>query len=182
MVSCSDFLRDYSDYRDGLLNPVPGAAMRAHLTACASCGRYDRVLGDGVAQLNALPPIEPSDDFLPRLQHRLFHLEEEKAWWARPGSSGTSAGFVVLLVLLIGVAAWLPLLRPSVPLFELPAVAAAAPQRPDAVHALFRAGPLLVPAADGNRLASSSSNTVFFRYTPIGSHVRHDAGSLRQPR
>lgn len=174
MVSCIDFLRDYTDYRDGMLSAAGSAAMDAHLAACASCERYDEVVARGVRELRAVPELTPSDDFLPRLQHRIYHVEEERTWWSRRDASGTSVSFVALIVLLFGLAAWLPLLRPQPPLVELPAVAALAPRKEVPVHALFRTGPILVqpavPAISAG-ITAPAHHTLLFRYTPLGSYA-----------
>lgn len=167
MVNCADFLREYSEYRDGLVDPTRRAVLEAHLSVCASCARYDRVISTGVGQLRSLPPVEPSSDFLPRLQHRIYHIQDEASWWARPDTSGTSVGFVLLLALLIGVAAWIPAIGRPVPVVELPPVAAVAPPQEGEVHSLFREGPLL-ESTPVHQLSYGRPNTLFFRYTRLG--------------
>jgi anti-sigma factor RsiW len=143
MVSCGDFLRHFSDYRDGYLDPADHAAMREHAETCASCSRYERALELGVGELKALPRIEPSYDFIQRLQHRLYHIDEERA--ARRGDrSAVSSGFVLALVLLISAAAWVPLAKQRTAVVEMPAVLAVAPKEDDTVPSLFREGPLLL--------------------------------------
>jgi hypothetical protein len=171
MLSCSEFLEDYSEYRDGVLELRRRIAFDAHLAACPSCSRYDAVVTGGVGELKALPALEPSSDFLDRLQHRLYSLEQETAWWARRDASGTSVGFVLLLVVLIGAAAWLPLMRSQPPVIELPPVAAAPPPRQVPIHSLFRSGPLLAPTPAPAALGTPSVNTLFFQYSPLGSNV-----------
>jgi len=175
MESCSEFLRDYSDFRDRLMEAGRVGAMEAHLAGCPSCARYDRVVSEGVEELLGAGEVEPSYDFLPRLQHRLYNVEEEAARWSRRDNSGTSVGFVALLGLLIAAAAWLPLMRSPVALMELPPVAAAAP-RPSAeasIHALFRAGPLLgpEPRQPATPAPNAAASTVFFRYSPMGAQA-----------
>jgi anti-sigma factor RsiW len=173
MVNCSDFLRQYSDYRDGLIEPARGAEMDAHLAGCAGCARYHRVIASGIGELRAIPEIEPSGDFLPRLQHRIFQLQDEASVWGRPETSGTSLGFVLLLVLLIGAVAWIPTMDRPAPLVQLAPVAAEAPESTPEVHALFRAGPLLnAPPAHSTLLVPTqpSTSTVFFRYTRLGGN------------
>jgi hypothetical protein len=147
-------------------------AMEAHLAGCPSCARYDRVVSEGVEELLGVGELEPSYDFLPRLQHRLYNMEEEAARWSRRDRSGTSVGFVALLALLIAAAAWLPLMRSQVAVVELPPVAATAPRTSSdaSIHALFRAGPLLGP--EPRQVVAPAPNaaasTVFFRYSPMG--------------
>jgi hypothetical protein len=168
MVNCADFLREYSNYRDGLVDTTSRAAIETHLSICSDCARYDRVVSAGVVQLRALPQVEPSSDFLPRLQHSIYHLQDERAWWARRDTSATSVGFVILLVFLIGTAAWIPTIGQSVPVVELPPVAAAAPPEVEQIHTLFREGPLLETVQPIAPLSFRRTNTVFFRYTRLG--------------
>lgn len=178
MVSCSDFLREYSEYRDGEMDLARSIEAQAHLASCSLCAGYHSLVEQGLRELHALDRIEPSDDFLPRLQHRLYHLAEEEAGWSRRNSSGSSIGFVLLLASLIGSAAWLPLLRSGTPLVELPPVVAAAPKRAAPIHTLFRAGPLLPRESQSVSLIYPPSNTVFFRYTPLGSYAGYQAASI----
>jgi hypothetical protein len=185
MVSCEEFRSEYSDYRDGLMSLPRRVEADAHLERCEGCARYDRLIGAGIAELKTLPDLSPSYDFLDRLQHRIHHLQEERSFWSRSTLSGTSSGFVALLVVLIGGAAWLPVLRAKPALIELPAVTAHAPHRIDAVHSLFRSGPLLdSPSRHSpsrySALPNSFPSTVFFRYTPLGLDVELDRPLHRQ--
>ncbi len=166
MFSCTDFLRDFSDYRDGLLSPAQRAIVETHLAGCPSCARYARVVEQGVEQLKALPPIEPSEDFLPRLQNRLYAIEDGYALPSYRTSSAASAGFVVAIAALISAAAWLPLIRPRTAVVELPAVVAAAPQSTDTLHSLFRAGPLLTSRGQVYS-PYAYRRTLFSEYTPL---------------
>lgn len=181
MLNCSDFVREYSDYRDGRVDPVRRAEMEAHLAGCSSCARYDRVVVAGVDELRSIPEIEPSWEFLPRLQHRIFHLEDGLSPWRRSERSAMSPAFVLLLVLLIGAAAWVPTLRRQAALVELAPVAAVAPAPEPDVHTLFREGPLLESRPVLLPLDSPSTPltpTVFFRYTRLGSNVVYRTASV----
>jgi anti-sigma factor RsiW len=183
MVSCSEFLREYSEYRDGMMDGDRCAEVETHLASCPSCAKYDTVVREGVGELLGLSEVEPSYDFMPRLQHRLYNVDEEASWSRRRDVSGTSVSFVVLLGLLIGLAAWLPLMRSQGAVIELPAVAAVAPPRTQAesIHSLFRAGPLLDPAPKRASTTNPAATTVFFRYTPMGSYADF-AGQPLRPR
>src|SRR5687768_4144957 len=110
MIDCSDLLREYSDYTDGLMEPSRELLVEAHLNSCPSCARYADVVERGIGQLRSLPSLDPSPDFLPRLQSRLYTLEETDPW-SSGNSSHASTGVVVLLVFLMAAAAWAPVLR-----------------------------------------------------------------------
>lgn len=124
-MDCTEFLTRHSDLADG----VPAgdrARFEEHLTRCPSCARYDRVVRQGIQLCRELPRIEPSGDFLPRLQHKIYHLEDELA--RRPAFTGSTV-LAVVLILGFVTAAWLPALlhRHEV---VLPPIVVEAPARP----------------------------------------------------
>ncbi len=176
MLDCSQFLESYSDFRDGLLEGTMREAFQAHMAACPPCARYDRVISRGTELFRKLPAIEPSEDFLPRLQHRIYHVDDELRGLGQR-ASGTSATLTFTIAALFALAAWLPALRPAQAVVELAPVAARAPQRVEEPPALFRAGPLLSaertePAAElveWNLHRVPASNALFFRYSPMGA-------------
>jgi hypothetical protein len=135
-MDCTEFLARYSDYLDGL---ALGEAARfeAHLRVCRACARYDRVVRQALRLCRELPPIRPSEDFLPRLQHKIYHLEEELR--RRPAFAGHTA-LAVVLILGFVTAAWLPALlhRHEV---VLPPIVVEAPARPE-VRGPFALRPL----------------------------------------
>ena len=79
MMDCGTFLDGYSDFRDGMLTLPDRVAFEAHLRECESCARYDRVVDGGVKVLRDLPELEVSGDFMERLQHRLWHEQDDMA-------------------------------------------------------------------------------------------------------
>lgn len=129
MVDCSRFLEGYSAFRDGELEDDVRAEFEAHRAECERCARYDRVISEGVRLYLRCPRIEPSDDFLPRLQHRIYHLEDEKRI-RRGTASGASAALTFAIAASIAAVAWLPAARPKPPVLELPPIAARAPLPP----------------------------------------------------
>lgn len=100
-VACSVFLARHSAYIDDELMPRERSAHERHQAACASCARYARVLANGVDALRSLPPLEASADFEARLQHRLFHVQDEAALGARPRSSRVWLAAAASLALLV---------------------------------------------------------------------------------
>ncbi len=71
-MRCSEFLTNYSDFRDQALGR---AGMRrrlfAHMSGCRRCARYHDVIERGVMQLRASEPVEPSRRFRMGLRRRL---------------------------------------------------------------------------------------------------------------
>lgn len=184
MIECSDLLREYSDYKDGLMAPSRAASVETHLRRCSSCARYHTVVVRGIEEFRSLPGIEPSSDFLGRLQHRLYDDQAEMSMWARRDSSMTSVGLVVLLVLLIGAVSWVPVLqvdtaRVNTARMELPPAVAIAPPTPSPV--LFRAAPLLSPSPP-YAIARPASNSFFIGHAAVGTHVAYRPPPLLTPR
>jgi anti-sigma factor RsiW len=104
MVNCDRFLDEYSSYRDGLLPTWEQAAFRAHLDECAACAHYDRVVDGGVEVLRELTPLEVSDDFGARLQHRIWHEELDRLRGRRRSPALRVTGAVGLAAAAAGVA------------------------------------------------------------------------------
>lgn len=70
-MRCSEFLEQYSAYRDGLLtDAVQREGLSHHLRSCPRCMRYDALVARGVMALQACD-LEPSRAFRRRLQGRL---------------------------------------------------------------------------------------------------------------
>jgi hypothetical protein len=177
MYSCADFLRDFSNYRDGYMDAADRAVAESHLADCDACSRYLKVIETGIKQLRALPEVEASEDFLPRLQHRIYHIDEERSRWVHRNGSGASTGFVLTVVMLISAAAWLPLVRQAPALVELPPIAVTEPKKRDVVPALFRAGPLLIDD-NRSRLESPGRNRiVLLRYSRLDSSAMFRPGA-----
>jgi hypothetical protein len=142
MMDCDTFLDGHSDFRDGLLTLPDRVVFQAHLRECASCARYDRVVDKGVRVLRDRPALEVSDDFMDRLQHRLYHVEDEMAA-ARRRRGPVSRGAVAALAAAASVAALalLPRLYPGAAptVTMLPSVAATAPAAESPAYRLANA-------------------------------------------
>lgn len=108
-MTCQEFLARHSEYMDDLLTPAEASRYAVHISNCAACARYDRVIRQGVRLLQAAPEVEPSTDFFPRLQHRLYNLEDE----LRAGARGPGSSAIVSLALagVLALLAWSPLMR-----------------------------------------------------------------------
>ena len=108
-MNCSDFLARFNDYLDGRAPPEGVALMEDHLRGCDSCRRYRKVLERGATVLRALPEPELREDFEPRLRHRLYHVDDERAVGAL--QSGAPALTVFGIAILLTALAWAPALR-----------------------------------------------------------------------
>ncbi|MDR0787641.1 MAG: zf-HC2 domain-containing protein [Gemmatimonadota bacterium] len=141
MYSCTDFLRGFSDYRDGEAEPGARMLADAHLAGCESCSRYVEVVDRGIRQLRALPPVEPSDDFLDRLQHQLYRVDEERAAARNRVGFNASGGLVVGVMTLVSISMLLSFANSRPTVVVLPPVMASAPEA--GIPLLFREGPFL---------------------------------------
>ena len=92
-MACKEFIERHSEYLDGMLSADERRRFDAHLARCKSCRRYRRVLARGLAAWRALPPVSTSPDFLPRLQHRLYHVDEssKRSWRSQFGRAAAIA-------------------------------------------------------------------------------------------
>lgn len=176
MMDCGTFLDGYSDLRDGLLPEPARVAFEAHLRGCASCARYDRVVADGVRILGSGPPLEVSEDFMDRLRHRLYHVDDEIAARARPGPARGRAALGVAAAAVVAGFALLPGLtlraRPTVTM--LPGVVAAAPP------AAGSARVAVAPAEGGDAGLTARLEEVGVRVLPLPYRdvVHHSASRV----
>ena len=108
-MHCSDFLARFNDYLDGPVPPGEVESMEEHLRGCDSCKRYRKVLKLGATVLRALPEPKLREDFEPRLRHRLYHVDDERAVTAH--QSGAPALTVFGIAILLTALAWAPALR-----------------------------------------------------------------------
>lgn len=106
-MTCQECLGRYSELVDGG-DGADAVAWRAHLTRCTSCARYHRVVQRGLALVRDMPHPEPSTDFHPRLQYRIYHAMEERDRHARFASTGAAASLAIAAM--IAMVAWGPLL------------------------------------------------------------------------
>lgn len=149
-MECKEFLEGYSAYLDGVVSREEREAFRQHLERCEACARYDRVVQRGIEIFRNLPRPDPSPDFLPRLRHRLYHIED-----GIPFDSARHGGSAALLaVAAVGLfaLAWLPFATQMPVEVELPAVAVEAPppEAERALPSLLDPGPFVAPRAGGD--------------------------------
>jgi hypothetical protein len=74
-MDCREFRSKHVAYVDDLLAAVDMDAMRAHLGWCTSCARQDTAVRRSLLLLHNLPTIDPSPDFMQRLNSRLAEIE-----------------------------------------------------------------------------------------------------------
>lgn len=73
-MDCREFRSKHVAYVDDLLAAVDMEAMRTHLGRCSRCARQDTAVRRSLLLLHNLPTIDPSPDFMQRLNTRLTEL------------------------------------------------------------------------------------------------------------
>lgn len=135
---CDAFIQNYSDFRDRLIDEALRREYERHLVECEKCCRYDRVVERGVAVYCDLPAATASPDFMPRLQHRIYHVEDA----ARLTSKRALGSAALVAVAGVGFLAvtWLPFATRMSVEIQLPTVAVDAPATAGPAN-LFSPGP-----------------------------------------
>ena len=125
-MTCSEFVAHFSDLHDGTASADLACEMEEHLQGCSRCRRYRRVVERGAAVLRSFPGVRLREDFRPRLQHRLYHVDDETALRSHAASGASALAVAGIAVLLVAVA-WAPALRPGQPVVELAPVIVSRP-------------------------------------------------------
>jgi len=125
-MTCSEFVDRFTDFLDGAGSAEFRRRAEAHLESCSECERYRQVMTRGADLLRSLPEAQLPEDFQPRLQHRLYHVDDEAALNAHTASGATVLTVVGMSVLLTALA-WSPALRPTAPVVELPPIVVSDP-------------------------------------------------------
>lgn len=161
-MCCEEFIASYTEYCDGRLSAEMRDRFEKHIDACDSCRRYRNVLDRGVAMWRALPAASASPDFLPRLQHRLYHLDD--AGKLSPRQHLGSAALVAVASVGFLAMSWLAFATRIAVEVELPPMAAKAPAAlvADRSPSLFDEGPYV---EQRNRF-----------YVPARPHLDGEAG------
>lgn len=86
-MDCREFRNKHVAYVDDLLAGVDMDAMRAHLNECGACSRQDTAVRRSLILVRNLPSIEPSPDFMARLNARLAEIGPPPRHAVAPRSS-----------------------------------------------------------------------------------------------
>jgi len=94
-MTCAEFLRHYSDYRDGQVSDgLLRGRLKAHLLACHRCGRLLAVMDCGLAALRGGEGVVPSSGFRAELDRRL-RADMAMPDAVMPAHAGLAATFLV---------------------------------------------------------------------------------------
>ena len=160
-MNCSEVVSRFTAYLDGDASPGDVAAIERHLEGCGDCVRYKVVLEHGAKILRSLPEPDVPEDFSPRLQHRLYHVDDEYALSAH-ATSGASALTVLGIAILLSAVAWSQTLVGGMPVVELaPIVVDQEPQRRGNVPGMFST------TSDRDVGEGLWANTLLYDYSPL---------------
>ena len=171
-MNCSEFLSRFSEFYDAPRDAPVRKEAGAHMAECGKCARYQEVVTRSVALLHVMPKAELAESFRPRLQHRLFHLDEGGSV-ARPGkTSATPAVTVLGMAILLTAVAWSPIIGGGVPEVDLPAIIVSGP--PTLEPVLGPDAPGFTPVSSGLFPGGLWSDTedLLFEYSPMSERNR----------
>jgi hypothetical protein len=170
-MKCEEFLAGFSDFFDRGSDLEDGVAFAEHLASCESCRRYERVVRGSIHLLRTLPTPEVTDDFRPRLQHRLYHVADEEGLARGTSSgSGTTAATALAMAVLLVVVAWSPSIVGGDPEIQLPVIVvnepAPRPEPPPVIRSVF------TPADFQERPLWNHSHSLLYEYSTLSERSR----------
>jgi anti-sigma factor RsiW len=179
-MTCSEFVERFTDFLDGEGSEAFHAEAEAHMEACSGCRRYHQVMVQGRAVLRSLPEATVPEDFQPRLQHRLYHVDDEAALSAH-AASGATVFTVLGMSMLLTALAWSPTLRPSAPVVEIPPIVVSEPPlRMRPVNALPADAAILRPAwARRGTDLWDDAQALLYEYSPLQQRYRENTPPRR---
>lgn len=166
-MNCSEVVDRFTGYLDRTAPAEEVVAIEVHLEGCAACTRYGNILEHGGHLLRSLPQVELQEDFGPRLQHRLYHVDDEQALGAH-AASGAPALTVLGIAVLLTAVAWSPTLVGRAPVLELaPIVVDHAP-----IRSPFRPASTTPPGMFSSKSEADLdqglwANTLLYDYSPL---------------
>ena len=188
-MTCSKYFKNFSDLIDGNTAKEDVRAFEEHLDECSACSRHRRVIEQGSALLRALPRPKLSENFVPKLRHRLYHVDDQHSLRS-PASVAMPAALLATAVVLM-IVSWLPILRDATPEIALETVVVEQPplrvmQQP-IVMSSSSSGFVVYPFADLSERALSDfrqelwneAHALLFEYSPLSQRSRQ-RGVLRR--
>ena len=174
-MDCSDFVSRFSEFYDAPAGAPVRRDAEAHMGECEKCARYEQVVSRGVGLLQAMPQMELPESFRPRLQHRLFHVEDGDAAAQATSGSAVPVAAALGMAVLLTIIAWYPTVGRATPEVSLPAIIVSGPPESEP---LFPTDALGLPVGSSLNLGSglwSNPNTLLYEYSPMSERYRNNA-------
>lgn len=174
-MNCSQVVDNFSDYLDGAASDEHAAAIEGHLESCPECSRYSTVLKRGARLLRSLPEPELREDFVPRLQHRLFHVDNERAVQAH-GASGAPALTVLGIAVLLAAIAWSPTFFSGSPVVQLDPIIVDRAPTASVVRPVSATPPgTFSTKSPADLMEGLWANTLLYDYSPLSQRYEQRA-------
>ncbi len=171
-MDCSEFLSRFSEFYDAPQGAPVRQEAEAHMAECGKCARYQDVVSRSVALLQVMPRAELAESFRPRLQHRLFHLDEGGPV-AGPGKGSATPALTVLgMAILLTAVAWSPTIGNGVPEVNLPAIIVSGPPMFNPLLQPDVLGPTPVSSGLFSGGLWSEPENLLFEYSSMGERSR----------
>ena len=189
-MTCSEYFKNFSDLIDGNTAEEDVRAFEEHLNECSACSRHRRVIEQGSALLRTLPKPKLSENFVPRLRHRLYHVDDQYSLRSVAAVAAASPALLAMAVILM-ILSWLPVLRDATPEIALETVVVEQPSlqvtRQPLVMSSSSSGFVVYPFADLSEQALSDfrqelwneAHALLFDYSPLSQRSRQ-RGVLRR--
>jgi len=189
-MTCSEYFKNFSDLIDGNTAEEDVRAFEEHLNECSACSRHRRVIEQGSALLRTLPKPKLSENFVPRLRHRLYHVDDQYSLRSVAAVAAASPALLAMAVILM-IVSWLPVLRDATPEIALETVVVEQPPwqvtRQPLVMSSSSSGFVVYPFADLSEQALSDfrqelwneAHALLFDYSPLSQRSRQ-RGVLRR--
>ena len=179
-MKCSEVVAGFTDYLDGRSSEAERGAIEEHLERCTGCMRYRRVIVRGAEFLRSLPEADVHDDFAARLEHRLYHVDEERALGVH-AASRTPAMTVASIALFLTGVAWSPTLFRGSPTDHLPDVVVEQ-QPPDFANPrVLTPPPVMLPAVASKPAMDDGlwANQLIYDYSPLSERYQRRSSVRR---
>ena len=149
------------------------------MAECESCSRYERVVARGVDLLRSMPRIDLAESFRPRLEHRLFHIDQDGSAARTASGSVVPAAAAVGLAILLAVLAWYPSWGRATPEVSLPAIIVSDPPQSEPLIPTEGMGAPVAPPLNLGGGLWSDPNTLLYRYSPMSERYRNNSALRR---
>jgi len=177
-MKCLDFLAGSSELLDGRIQGDEQGEMEDHLSGCPRCRQYHSTLEQGLDLLRRLPSLDVPEDFHPRLDHRIYHIEDGASISRETLGSGATTISVIAVAAFLAFVAWAPNgIREAV--VELPTIVVARPPAeaftPRPRRPTFSQGPSLFTTADFQDGLWGDTHQLLFEYSSLSGRRRGQA-------
>jgi hypothetical protein len=181
-MDCQEYLLRFSEYLDGRTEEAVSKEIEVHRSGCERCDRYSRTFEAGRKILLSLDSLDVPVDFRPRLNHRIYHLEDGASIARQSLRSGATMVSVLTMAVLVAVSAWAPAIGLPERVVELPAVVVAAPSPPsftqEPVRPTFPRNLSIFTTAEFQDGIWGNTHDLLREYSPILDR-RRDQGMVR---